>query len=99
MRVAGLTAGGNRESGGHLRVTFALLGSGIFSFALLQTLVGPALPDIQHKLDTSVSSVSWVMTAYLLSASVATPLIGRLGDMYGKVRCFVIVLLLLALGS
>jgi MFS family permease len=99
MSLAGATAGRSRESGQHLNVTFTLLGAGIFAFALLQTLVGPALPDIQRDLDTSVSSVSWVMTAYLLSASVATPLIGRLGDMYGKVRCFVVVLLLLAAGS
>jgi EmrB/QacA subfamily drug resistance transporter len=86
-------------SGQHLGVTFALLGSGIFAFALMQTLVGPALPDIQEQLHTSVSSVSWVITAYLLSASVATPLIGRLGDRYGKVRCFVLLLVLLAVSS
>ena len=36
-----------------------------------------------------------MLTAYLLSASVATPLIGRLGDMYGKERLLVIVLVLL----
>ena len=66
------------------------------SYALLQSLVAPALPDIQHALHTSENSVSWVLTAYLLSASVATPLIGRLGDMYGKERLLVIVLALLS---
>jgi MFS family permease len=50
-------------------------------------------------LHTSENSVSWILTAYLLSASVATPLIGRLGDMYGKERLLMIVLLLLSVGT
>jgi predicted MFS family arabinose efflux permease len=83
------------ERGGHVRqhykVTFALLAMAAVSYALLQSLVAPALPDIQHSLHTSVNSASWVLTAYLLSASVATPLIGRLGDMYGKERLLVVV--------
>ena len=69
------------------------------SYALLQSLVAPALPDIQHALNTSVNSVSWVLTAYLLSASIATPLIGRLGDMYGKERLLVAVLAVLCLAT
>ncbi len=79
----------------HYNVTFALLAVAGVSYALLQSLVAPALPDIQHALHTSVNSVSWVLTAYLLSASIATPVIGRLGDMYGKERLLVIVLVLL----
>ena len=76
----------------HYTVTFALLAAAAVSYALLQSLVAPALPDIQHALHTSVNSVSWVLTAYLLSASIATPLIGRMGDMYGKERLLVWVL-------
>src|ERR1700749_3687147 len=76
----------------HYQITFALLAIAAVSYALLQSLVAPALPDIQRALHTSVDSASWVLTAYLLSASIATPLIGRLGDMYGKKRLLVIVL-------
>jgi EmrB/QacA subfamily drug resistance transporter len=83
----------------HHNVTFAVLALGGVSYALLQSLVAPALPDIQHVLRTSPEGVSWVLTAYLLSASVATPLIGRLGDIYGKERLLVIVLVLLSLGT
>jgi MFS family permease len=43
--------------------------------------------------------VSWVLTSYLLSATVATPIVGRLGDMYGKERMLVIVLALLGVGT
>jgi MFS family permease len=83
----------------HPSVTFAVLALGGVSYALLQSLVAPALPEIEHALHTSESSVSWVLTSYLLSASVATPLIGRLGDMYGKERVLMIVLALLSLGT
>ena len=83
----------------HYKVTFALLAIVGISYALLQSLVAPALPDIQHALHTSVSSVSWVLTAYLLSASIATPLIGKLGDMYGKARLLVCVLVVLSAAS
>ena len=83
----------------HYAVTFALLAVAGISYALLQSLVAPALPEIQQALHTSENSVSWVLTAYLLSASIATPLIGRLGDMYGKERLLMIVLVLLAIGT
>ena len=83
----------------HPSLTFVVLALGGISYALLQSLVAPALPDIQHALHTSENSVSWILTAYLLSASVATPLIGRLGDMYGKERLLMIVLALLSVGT
>src|SRR5947209_15470017 len=92
----------NGHDGGarrHYKVTFALLALVAISYALLQSLVAPALPDIQHALHTSVNSVSWVLTAYLLSASIATPLIGRLGDIHGKERLLVAVLVLLCVAT
>src|SRR5437588_9644159 len=81
------------------RIILAVLSLGGVSYALLQSLVIPALPQIQSSLHTSESSVGWVLTAYLLSASVGTPIIGRLGDMYGKERLLLMVLLMLALGT
>ncbi|MEA2442616.1 MAG: hypothetical protein QOH76_4040 [Thermoleophilaceae bacterium] len=77
----------------------AVLALGGISYALLQSLVVPALPEIQSALHTSEGAVGWLLTAFLLSASVATPIIGRLGDMYGKERLLMIVLLMLALGT
>jgi EmrB/QacA subfamily drug resistance transporter len=73
------------------------LGSG--AFALLQTLVAPALPVLQRDLHASTSGTAWVFTSFLLAASVATPIAGRLGDMFGKKRVLVISLLSLAAGS
>jgi EmrB/QacA subfamily drug resistance transporter len=83
----------------HHHVTFALLAVAGGAYALLQSLVAPAIPDLQHAFHTSVNSVSWVLTAYLLSASIATPLIGRLGDMHGKQRLLVVVLVLMCVAT
>ena len=83
----------------HPSLTFLVLALAGTSYSLLQSLVAPALPNIEHALHTSENSVSWVLTSYLLSASVATPVIGRLGDMYGKERLLMIVLALLSAGT
>lgn len=88
-----------RSSSTSPRTLLAVLSLGGISYALLQSLVVPALPQIQESLHTTESAVGWVLTAFLLSASVATPLVGRLGDMYGKERLLMVVLVLLALGT
>jgi EmrB/QacA subfamily drug resistance transporter len=81
------------------KVTFAVLVIGAMAYTMLQTLVVPALPTIQHDYHTSQDTVTWVLTAYLLSASVFTPILGRIGDMVGKERLLVATLAALAAGS
>jgi EmrB/QacA subfamily drug resistance transporter len=54
---------------------------------------------VQHELHTSQGTATWVLTAYLLSASIMTPILGRIGDMTGKKRVFVATLIALAAGS
>jgi EmrB/QacA subfamily drug resistance transporter len=83
----------------HYVLTFAVLVLAALAFALLQSMVAPALPEMQQALNTSPTGVSWILTAYLLTASVATPIAGRLGDMFGKERVLVIVLVALAVGT
>ncbi|MFT8592023.1 MAG: MFS transporter [Bifidobacterium sp.] len=75
------------------------LSLGGVAFAILQSLVSPALPVIAKELSVSTADISWVLTAYLLSASVCTPILGKLGDMIGKRRVLLAVLIALALGS
>ncbi|MGY0019947.1 MFS transporter [Streptomyces sp. YJ-C3] len=65
---------------------------------MMQSLVAPALPTIQHALHTSQATSTWVMTAYLLSASVFTPILGRVGDLVGKKRTMVAALAALTVG-
>jgi EmrB/QacA subfamily drug resistance transporter len=91
-----VAAGSSRA---HYQVTFAVLSAGVAAFALLQSLVIPVLTTVQHELHTTQSTATWVLTAYLLSASIMTPILGRLGDMIGKKRVFVATLVALATGS
>ena len=70
----------------------AVLALGGGAYAMLQSLVVPALPTLQQDLNTTPTGVTWIFTAYLLAASVATPIAGRLGDMFGKKRTLVVVL-------
>ena len=89
-------AGARRSS---YQLTFAVLTTGVASYALLQSLVIPLLSTIQAELHTSQDAATWVLTAYLLSASVATPILARAGDIYGKKRVLVGTLAALATGS
>jgi EmrB/QacA subfamily drug resistance transporter len=69
------------------------------AFALSQTLVIPAIPKLAAEYDASPAAVSWVVTGYLLAASVATPIVGKLGDLFGKGRVLTGVLIAFAIGS
>jgi EmrB/QacA subfamily drug resistance transporter len=80
-------------------VILAVLSIGGLAYAMLSSAVIPALPDIQHALGASEEGVTWLLTGYLLSASIATSILGRLGDMYGKERLLLLTLVLLAIGT
>ena len=76
-----------------------MLALSVCSFVLLQSLTVPVLTTIQAELDTDQQTVTWVLTAYLLSASICTPLLGRVGDVVGKTRMLVLCLVMLSVGS
>ncbi len=79
--------------------TLLILSLGTVAFALGQTLIIPAIPDIKASFGASSSAVAWLVTAYFLTASVSTPIAGRLGDMFGKRKLLAISLALFATGS
>ena len=83
----------------HYWVTFAVLAVSVASYTLMQSLTIPVLGELAFEFDTDQSTVTWVLTAYLLSASVFTPIMGRLGDAYGKQRLLVFSLAALSIGS
>jgi MFS family permease len=67
--------------------------------SLMQTLVVPLLPRFPQLLGASPSTVTWLVTATLVAGAVCAPMLGRLGDMYGKRRMLVVALALVAVGS
>jgi EmrB/QacA subfamily drug resistance transporter len=73
-------------------VTLAVLTFAGSSYALQQTMVVPALPTLQRDFNTTTTWATWVLTVFLLVASVATPVLGKLGDQYGKERVLAISL-------
>ncbi|MEP7024714.1 MAG: MFS transporter [Actinomycetota bacterium] len=83
----------------HYRATFIVLATAVGAYALLQSMVIPVLSTIQAGLHTSQNTVTWILTAYLLSASIFTPIMGRLGDMWGKERILIATLIALTAGS
>jgi EmrB/QacA subfamily drug resistance transporter len=80
------------------RIIAILAFSGIV-VSLMQTFVIPLLPELPALLGASVGDTSWAVTATLLASAVAVPVVGRLGDMFGKRRMLLLSLVLLTAGS
>lgn len=70
----------------------------MFLAALDQTIVSTALPRIAVDL-RELSKLSWVATSYLLASAVATPIYGKLGDMYGRKKIFMTSIVIFLVGS
>jgi MFS family permease len=83
----------------HPNLTLAVLALGGLAYALLSSAVVPALPTMQQDLGASETGITWLLTGYLLAASVGTSILGRLGDMYGKERLLLWTLVILAAGT
>jgi EmrB/QacA subfamily drug resistance transporter len=89
---------GGQLTGRALWTVFGALMLGMFLAALDQTIVSTALPTIVGDLG-GLSHLSWVVTAYLLAATVSTPIYGKLGDMYGRKPVFLVAILIFLAGS
>src|SRR5437773_11604658 len=81
-----------------LAAVFAALLLGMFLAALDQTIVSTALPTIVGDLG-GLNHLSWVVTAYLLAATISTPVYGKLGDMVGRKPLFLAAILIFLAGS
>lgn len=82
----------------HYGLTLGVLTLAAAAYALQQTMVVPALPALQRELETTTTWVTWVVTGFLLSAAVFTPILGKLGDRYGKERLLVVSLAIFLAG-
>ena len=79
--------------------TLLPLAGAALAYSLAQTMVIPALPELQAEFHADPADATWLLTAFLLTSSVATPLLGRLGDMHGKERWLLISLAIFGVGS
>jgi EmrB/QacA subfamily drug resistance transporter len=79
-------------------IVFSGLMLGLLLAAIDQTIVATALPTIVGDLG-GLDHIAWVVTAYLLAETVATPLFGKLGDLYGRKRLFQAAIVIFLAGS
>jgi EmrB/QacA subfamily drug resistance transporter len=79
--------------------TLLPLAGAALAYSLAQTMVIPALPELQAEFHADPADATWLLTAFLLTSSVATPLLGRLGDMHGKERWLLLSLAIFGVGS
>ncbi len=63
-----------------------------------ETMLIPAIPDLIHDFGVSYGTSSWILTTYLVSGAVATPIVGKLSDVYGKKRVLLAVMVIYAVG-
>jgi MFS family permease len=79
-------------------ITLAILGSTILITMYGETMLLPAIRDIIRDFDISYTTSSWILTAYLISGAVATPIAGKLSDIYGRKKMVVIILIIYIIG-
>ncbi|WP_395244100.1 MFS transporter [Agromyces sp. MMS24-K17] len=81
------------------RLTFLAVATSFTAVASLQSLIIPVLTTIGADLGADAVGQTWMLTAWLISAAVATPLLGRAGDLYGRRRMYLLALGAVAIGS
>jgi predicted MFS family arabinose efflux permease len=80
-------------------LVIGVLASCGLAVSLMQTLVVPLLPQFPRLLSASPGTVAWLVTATLVAGAVCAPVLGRLGDMYGKRRMLLVALMMVTTGS
>jgi MFS family permease len=92
-----VSAAEERPDTGGTRVMVALVVA-VFGYALMQTVVVPALKLLADRLHATPTTSAWILSAFLLSSAVLTPLLGRLGDRFGRRRVTLAVLVVYGIG-
>src|SRR3954464_11655098 len=89
----------SHTSPGRARLELFVVGLGALVVSLAQSLLIPVLGELPAALHTSASTVSWLLTSTLLVAAVSVPIMGRLGDMFGKRLLLLVAVGALVVGS
>lgn len=79
-------------------MSLAILGSALLIAMYGETMLLPAIPDIIEEFDISYHTSSWILSAYLIAGAVATPLGGKLSDIYGRKKMVMIIMIIYIIG-
>ena len=63
-----------------------------------ETMLVPAIPDLIKDFNITYSTSSWILTTYLITAAVMTPVAGKLSDIYGKKKILLIIMIFYTVG-
>lgn len=74
-------------------------GTAVLSYALMQTMVVPALHVLQQDMRTTATWSAWILSVFLLTSAATTPLLSQLGDRYGRRRMLLVVLSIYLVGT
>jgi EmrB/QacA subfamily drug resistance transporter len=83
----------------HRKLIFAIVSMGLFMSSVDQTIVATALPAIQHELHAQISWSGWTITIYALGQVLAMPVAGKISDLYGRKKVFLISAIVFTLAS
>ncbi|MGZ8887912.1 MAG: MFS transporter [Nitrososphaeraceae archaeon] len=64
-----------------------------------ETMIIPAIPDLVEDFNIPYNTTAWILTAYLITGAVATPIVGKLSDIYGKKKILLIVMIIYTAGT
>ncbi len=79
-------------------VSLAILGSALLIAMYGETMLLPAIPDIIEEFDISYNTSSWILSAYLIAGAVATPIVGKLSDIYGRKKMVLTIMIIYIIG-
>ncbi|MCK9250767.1 MAG: MFS transporter [Solirubrobacteraceae bacterium] len=81
------------------RALLAILGTAALAYSVMQTMVLPAIPALGESLDADPVAVTWVVSAFFVSSAVSIPVVGRLGDVHGRVRVLTVTMAVFAVAT
>lgn len=79
-------------------MSLAILGSALLIAMYGETMLLPAIPDIIKEFNISYTTSSWILSAYLIAGAVATPVGGKLSDIYGRKRMVMTIMIIYIIG-
>jgi MFS family permease len=79
-------------------ITLGILGSTLLITMYGETMLLPAIPDIIKEFDIPYDTSSWILSSYLIAGAVATPIVGRLSDIYGRKKMVITIMIIYIFG-
>jgi MFS family permease len=64
-----------------------------------ETMLLPAIPDLVNEFEISYTTSSWILTAYLITGAVMTPIVGKLSDIHGKKKVLMVIMVVYSVGT